>query len=339
MKKIKLFLGAYIDSVNAQDINCYNIAKYIDKEKFEVHALTRAKGLKMPGVTLHRIGSNRIRKNIDKYRVMKKTNADLYYLPRVEKVDIFFAKSRKRNIVSSVEIQTVYEKKWYRKFFNSYITDYFCISDFLNDLNERNWGKRVSVLYLGVSAETERIEHKELNTIAYVGSVTERKRPDLFLELARSFPDLSFVMIGDGPLLQNIRKTAETEKIFNITFTGRLGNSEVLGELKKCDLLAMTSKKEGLPKVVLEAASKSVPSVYINEFYTIDYIENGVNGYAVKSIDGMKRIISELIKDRILYKALSEKAGQLATRYSWKELITEYEKYFCRMAERNTDNL
>ncbi len=332
MKRIKLFLGAYIDSVNAQDINCYNIAKYIDKNKFEVHALARTKDFRMPDVILHKVHSNRILKNIDKYIVMKNTNADLYYLPRVEKIDIFFAKNCKKNIVSSVEIQTVYEKKSYKKFFNAYITDYFCISNFLNDLNEKNWGKRVSVLYLGVSAQKEEVEHKALHTIAYVGSIVERKRPDLFLTLAKSFPALSFVMIGDGPLLQKIRQMAETEKILNITFKGRLGNTEVLEELKKCDLLIMTSKKEGLPKVVLEAASKSVPSVYINECYTIDYIENGINGYAVKSIDGMKRIISGLIQDRILYKALSEHAGQLADHYSWKQLITQYEDYFYRMA-------
>ena len=51
----------------------------------------------------------------------------------------------------------------------------------------------------------------------------------------------------------------------------------------------MTSEREGLPKVVLEAASKGVPSVYINEYYKIDYIENGINGYEVSDINSMIR--------------------------------------------------
>lgn len=73
----------------------------------------------------------------------------------------------------------------------------------------------------------------------------------------------------------------------NITFTGKIDNSSVLELLNKSDLLVMTSEREGLPKVVLEAASKGVPSVYINEYYKIDYIENGINGFGVSNINSM----------------------------------------------------
>lgn len=38
-KKIKIFLGGYVNFPNAQNVNCDNIARYLDKEKFEVHTM------------------------------------------------------------------------------------------------------------------------------------------------------------------------------------------------------------------------------------------------------------------------------------------------------------
>ena len=39
MKKIKVFLGAYINSTNAQNLNCFALAKHLDKKKFDVYTL------------------------------------------------------------------------------------------------------------------------------------------------------------------------------------------------------------------------------------------------------------------------------------------------------------
>lgn len=143
MGKIRILLGAYIDSVNAQDINCYEIAKRLDKNKFEVHAFVHDDSFTLNDVRCHKISRNRLLKNIEKINAMRAIGADIYYLPRVEKVDVIFAKKygKKKCIVSSVEIQTVYDNPTYKKFFNEYIADYFCISGFLNELNEKHWKK------------------------------------------------------------------------------------------------------------------------------------------------------------------------------------------------------
>lgn len=326
MKKIKLLLGAYIDSVNAQDINCYNIAKHIDKDKFEVHALTHGGDVNIPGVVCHPISKGRVVKNIEKYITMKNVDADVYYLPRVEKVDIEFAKRSKKCITSSVEIQTVYENETYKKFFNKYISGYFCISEFLNTLNMKYWDKKVPVLYLGVSVDSEDICRKSLKNVIWIGSIVPRKRPEYLIELAEYFYNLNFIMVGDGELIENIRYKAK--EMSNITFTGKIDNSNVLEWLKKSDLLVMTSEREGLPKVVLEAASTGVPSVYINEYYKIDYIENGINGYEVPNINSMIAVIELLSSNDKKYISCSQHASKLAQKYHWRVLIKQYEDFF-----------
>ena len=37
MKKIKIFLGAFVNYQAAQNINCRSLSKHLDKDKFEVY--------------------------------------------------------------------------------------------------------------------------------------------------------------------------------------------------------------------------------------------------------------------------------------------------------------
>ena len=60
-KRIKIFLGGYVNFPNAQNVNCDNIAKYLDKSKFEVHTMyvnkkpCDKKYYKQQGIYLHRM--------------------------------------------------------------------------------------------------------------------------------------------------------------------------------------------------------------------------------------------------------------------------------------------
>ena len=336
MNRIKILLGAYIDSVNAQDINCYNIGKYLDKSKFEVHAFTHGEAIDLPDVKVHKISKNRLLKNIQKYITMNSLQADIYYLPRVEKVDILFSRThRKARIVSSVEIQTVYNNETYKKFFNTYCSGYFCISNFLNELNKKYWGNEVPVIYLGVDKlDKTKKTNSGLKTIIWVGSVVKRKRPALLLEVAKKLPETQFVMVGDGDLLPEIRNKIAKEKISNVQLTGKLENRDVIAMFHSSDLLLMTSEMEGLPKVILEAASCGVPSIYLNENYSVDYIIDNINGFGVSNIDEMISKVESLINDRISYMKMSNEAAVAAEKYLWSNLIHDYEMFFQEHSKR-----
>ena len=43
-KKIKVFLGTYVNSTNAQNLNCLALAKHLDKTKFEIKTMTLFSG-------------------------------------------------------------------------------------------------------------------------------------------------------------------------------------------------------------------------------------------------------------------------------------------------------
>lgn len=345
--KIKLFLGAYVNFPNAQNINCDHIARYIDKDKFEVHTMYTDKmpinkqEYKELGIHLHRLIHHRFIWYWCKWLTMLFGRYDIYYLPKLETVDVSFAKMfRNKLYVSSIEgvvgEQISREDEDTYHYHNELMVDYFCISDCIRKSVEDIWNRESRVLYLGLDEPNESaLVREEVRNVIWIGSVIDRKRPDCYLDCAKMFPKLNFVMIGDGDMQGHIESRIRLEEISNVTFLGRIANDQVYEELKKADLLLMTSDKEGLPKVIGEAMISGVPAIYINECYDVDYVVSGKNGFAVGNQGAMVEKIQYLIDNPNEFKSMSENAIESVQDYLWPNLITDYERYFTKVYNEN----
>lgn len=332
MKKIKILLGAYVDLVNAQNINCLEIAKRLNNNIFEIHVLYHNEIIhQRQGLIYHKVRTNRILRNIDKMRIMIFGKFDIYYLPRIDKVDYIFARifGENRCLTSSIEIENVVCKDRFKRYFNSYMFDYFSISEFLRNKVREQWNKNSEVIYLGCNHPIKNIKYKEkVSKIAFVGSVTERKRPFLFLECAKRFPEVAFTVVGSGDLLDKVKGYISDNNINNVNLTGQVSNNEVYSYLYENDLLLILSEVEGLPKIALEAASVATPTIYINKKYNIDYINNGVNGIGVQTFDEVIQQIQLLIEDESKLRMLSKKSLEMSKNYDWDKLISSYNNFF-----------
>lgn len=173
-----------------------------------------------------------------------------------------------------------------------------------------------------------------MKKIIWVGNLIERKRPLLFLECAKHYPYLHFSMIGDGELKNEVKAFLETNEITNVRLLGRISNEQVYSYLQNSDLLLMTSEFEGLPKVIQEAAQCGVPSIYMANNYSVDFIEDGVNGFAVYSLEEMIEKIRFLLDHPEEYPKMSKKAKEIISEYSWEKLIPRYEEWFLDVLER-----
>jgi len=348
MEKIKIFLGAYVNFPNAQNINSDNIAKYLDKDKFEVHAMYTPKmpidkeAYKEKGIILHKLWHRRFVWKWSKLHQMKKANCNVYYLPKSEIMDVTFSKKHKgkgKVFVSSVEgvvgEQIPADDMYQKTFFNECMDSYFSISACVKESVKKCWDYDSDVLYLGVNQiAKESVEKKEIKNVIWIGSVIDRKRPKLLLDCAKAFPNLNFTMIGDGYLSNEIVDLIEKENHTNVRYLGRIPNDKVYEELKSADLLLMTSDKEGLPKVIAEAMMFSAPSIYINECYNVDYIENGENGFGVRDVEEMKEKVQYLIDNPDVYQKLSKNAFDTVQNYTWSNLIKGYEEWFIKAYEK-----
>lgn len=104
-----------------------------------------------------------------------------------------------------------------------------------------------------------RIEKSPTPLVVFVGRLDARKRPDLFVKLAQSFPAVRFVAIGAGVApARTVQLHHQASSLDNLTFTGfidQLTDSRFRELLGSAWILVNTSAREGLPVSFIEAAS------------------------------------------------------------------------------------
>lgn len=122
--------------------------------------------------------------------------------------------------------------------------------------------------------------------ISYVGRFAVEKQPLLFVQIAELLTlqtppgTFKFVMAGDGDQFQKIKDRISLARLeHSFILTGLIDSTEEL--LADTYLLLIVSKSEGIPLVVLEALSMSVPVISTQVGAINEVIKNGVNGYLI----------------------------------------------------------
>ena len=102
----------------------------------------------------------------------------------------------------------------------------------------------------------------DLKVAGWVGRLSPEKGPDLFIRaLAQTDPAVHAVVVGDGPEMPRMVALADTLGVSRdrVRFAGQLPDAARL--LRAFDVLALTSRIEGTPMVILEAVNAGVPVV------------------------------------------------------------------------------
>nr|WP_263324733.1 glycosyltransferase family 4 protein [Neobacillus sp. Marseille-Q6967] len=106
-----------------------------------------------------------------------------------------------------------------------------------------------------------RLKEADKNIIGFVGRFASEKNLDMLLRVAELFKkkkDVEFWLIGDGPLFNHYQRLASTQHL-PIQFKGNQEN--VLEWMDQMHVMVITSHKEGLPYVLLEACSRGLPVI------------------------------------------------------------------------------
>lgn len=154
--------------------------------------------------------------------------------------------------------------------------------------------------------------------LASVGRLVEKKGyGDLLAALALLPPELPWRLthIGGGPLAGSLAAQAERLGIAgNIDWRGRQPQSEVQEVLRHADIFVLASKiagdgdRDGLPNVLMEAQSQSVPCIATAVSAIPELIEDGATGRLVAPGDppALAAAIAELAGDPALRRRFAE---------------------------------
>jgi len=316
MKKIKVFLGGYINSTNAQNINCYALSKHLNKDKFEIYTLEiysgKIENKPMKGVNVfHCFYPHRI--SVYLGYLWGIWNADVAYLPRheVNGWNQFWLKLLRRKSFSTIE--TIFDEYtmsvWISKYgskenvvahYNKSFDKIFSIAKFVHRYNFERHGikSEEKPLYLGTDMDIFLNEERTVSTLQQVimiGSDLLRKGVHDFLDLARVYPDVTFHIVGSGIGRIDMPVELQNRNLPNVVHHVELTHTELVELLKEMDLHVLPSRSEGFGKVTFEAAAAGVPSLLYSDYGVDEWVTDHKDGFIVDTLDEMSEIIQELL--------------------------------------------
>jgi glycosyltransferase involved in cell wall biosynthesis len=161
--------------------------------------------------------------------------------------------------------------------------------------------------------------------IGFVGRLVEQKAPEVLIEAfasaAKAQPKARLALVGNGPLESEMRKLAArldvAEKII------WLGERDARGVLAGFDLFALSSRKEGLPYVVLEAMAAGLPIVATTSAGSEILVIPGVNGAVVPPDDAaaFAQALIELVTDPGRMARCGESSRQRVARFTIDAMV------------------
>lgn len=155
-----------------------------------------------------------------------------------------------------------------------------------------------------------------------------QKRADLILPLWRlladRLPEWSLDVVGDGPLLPELRAQAEAERLQRIQFHGRQPSQPFF---ERAAVFVMTSEFEGFPNTLIEAQSKgAVPVVFDSYPIARWLVTDGENGVLspTRNVTALAENVAELCRSPERLAVMSRLAVASATKFTEAEVAVQW---------------
>ncbi|WP_136516325.1 glycosyltransferase family 4 protein [Geomonas edaphica] len=201
------------------------------------------------------------------------------------------------------------------------------ISDFLGQVAERLFGPKVSVLPLGIDAAKfggARNPGKQFTVIS-AGTVYQRKRPEVFLELGAKFRSVNFVWYGDGQMRQGLVEQAKKLGLDNVHFPGPIANAKLAEKLKEANLFVLPSLSEGVPKVAQEASACGLPVIIFGHYESPTVID-GHNGHVVWDQQELCDRIADLVANPEKVRVMGDNGVTMSKTWNWDDIAPRWER-------------
>jgi glycosyltransferase involved in cell wall biosynthesis len=165
--------------------------------------------------------------------------------------------------------------------------------------------------------------------VGIVGRLSIEKNHRFFIDVANRlssiFPNLKFLIVGDGLLREELENYVKSFNLSNVIFTGY--RSDVIQMMKMMDIIVSTSLREGVPIALLEAMSVKKPIVATAVGGVKKIVIHGKTGYLVPQnrLEEFTRCVKKLLDNKALRKSFGENAFRfLKKHYSSESMVNRY---------------
>jgi len=206
-----------------------------------------------------------------------------------------------------------------------------------NSLTKLGIGRNLPwrVIQIGIPAKvvTQTAVAEQTFKLLWIGRFTQIKDPSLAVKviknLSKTEPDrFELTMVGEGELYEEVKQEA---KNLPIKFTGWMTNP--FETISAFDLLLITSRNEGLPLVMLEAANLAKPTLSKNVGGISEFINDNQTGYLVDGgADEIAKKIVELSNNKSFLRQTGINANKLLNeKFSVEIMAKNYQDLYLQL--------
>jgi glycosyltransferase involved in cell wall biosynthesis len=174
---------------------------------------------------------------------------------------------------------------------------------------------------------------------AYIGRVTQIKRPDRFLDVVTEIKkrqiNLDFFIAGDGELLEKCRERIIAEEL-PVKVLGWQSNIERV--LSAADIVILTSDNEGTPLSLIQAGMAGLPVVTTNVGSVSEVVLDGVTGViADLDVQEIANALEKLVNSRALRSQLGSAAREFTlANFGVQRLVRDHELLYKKLLSSPT---
>jgi glycosyltransferase involved in cell wall biosynthesis len=178
--------------------------------------------------------------------------------------------------------------------------------------------------------------------VTMVACLKPQKAPLDFVEVARRVasqePRARFLLAGDGVLRGRVEEAASS--------CGLEGRFQLLGWrrdipriLHASDVLVLTSRWEGLPRVLPQAMAAGLPVVATSVDGSPEAVEDGVNGFLVLpgQVEAMASRVLALLRDPDLRRRMGEEGRARVGEFDIGRMVVQQEELYAKLASSSLD--
>jgi glycosyltransferase involved in cell wall biosynthesis len=169
--------------------------------------------------------------------------------------------------------------------------------------------------------------------VGHVATMRREKKQDDLLKAARevlkTFPQVTFVIVGRGPLEQELKQLAGHLGIQNnVVFTGFV--ADLYEVMETFDIFVMSSLHEGFGISLLEAMALGKPSVVTRVGGMTEVVEDKVSGLMAepRAPEDLAQKILTLLTNDDLRKTMGQAAQRRSERFDIRKRVTAMEDIY-----------
>ena len=197
------------------------------------------------------------------------------------------------------------------------------------------WGELPNIEVIP-NARTFRIPEEKLcfesrrKEVIAVGRYSRQKGLERLIEawnmVARECPDWTLRLVGDGEERDFLQKRIQDYGLEDRVILGR-SESDMESVYCSASILALSSRYEGLPMVLLEAQAAGLPAVSFEcKCGPRDVITDGVDGFLVEegNVSDFADRLFELMRDEDLRRRMGEAAYRASERFDEEKIMKRW---------------